>query len=178
MAVFWYVAPCSLVYVNRRFIGAYCLHHQVPDYVSSSETSVSNYYTILRNIPEDRYLHTCRRENLQSHQAISSAWLLQDKTFPSTGVLLVFSAYSRGLPETPISLRPLPLFDITPFKRCARAALRHSKKAPGRRPGQHWLDYIPTTVYCFIDRVKCYWYIKTKPCSILLYVWERESHAL
>jgi hypothetical protein len=23
----WDVAPCSLVEVDRRFIGAYCLHH-------------------------------------------------------------------------------------------------------------------------------------------------------
>jgi hypothetical protein len=28
MAVFWVVAPCSLVEVYRRFRGAYCLHHQ------------------------------------------------------------------------------------------------------------------------------------------------------
>jgi hypothetical protein len=25
---FWYVAPCSLVGVDQRFRGAYCLHHQ------------------------------------------------------------------------------------------------------------------------------------------------------
>jgi hypothetical protein len=28
MAVFWVVAPCSLVEVYRRFRGACCLHHQ------------------------------------------------------------------------------------------------------------------------------------------------------
>jgi hypothetical protein len=28
MAVFWAVAPCSLVEVHRHFRGAYCLHHQ------------------------------------------------------------------------------------------------------------------------------------------------------
>jgi hypothetical protein len=28
MAVFWVVAPCSLVEVYRRFGGTYCLHHQ------------------------------------------------------------------------------------------------------------------------------------------------------
>jgi hypothetical protein len=32
MAVFWVVSPCSLVEVYRRFIGAYCLHHQDDDY--------------------------------------------------------------------------------------------------------------------------------------------------
>jgi hypothetical protein len=26
--VFWDVAPCSHVEVDRRFRGAYCLHHQ------------------------------------------------------------------------------------------------------------------------------------------------------
>jgi hypothetical protein len=29
MAVFWVVAPCSLVEVYRRFRGPCCLHHQV-----------------------------------------------------------------------------------------------------------------------------------------------------
>jgi hypothetical protein len=28
MAVFWVVAPCSLVEVYRRFKGACCLHHE------------------------------------------------------------------------------------------------------------------------------------------------------
>jgi hypothetical protein len=28
MAVFWVVAPCSLVEVYQRFRGPYCLHHQ------------------------------------------------------------------------------------------------------------------------------------------------------
>jgi hypothetical protein len=28
MTVFWDVAPCSLVYVYKRFGGAYCPHHQ------------------------------------------------------------------------------------------------------------------------------------------------------
>jgi hypothetical protein len=27
MAAFWDVAPCNLVDTNRRFRGAYCLHH-------------------------------------------------------------------------------------------------------------------------------------------------------
>jgi hypothetical protein len=37
--VFWDVAPCSQVIVDRRFRGAYCLHHQG---VRISETSVNN----------------------------------------------------------------------------------------------------------------------------------------
>jgi hypothetical protein len=35
--------------------------------VSASETSVSIYQTARRNITEDSYLHTRRRENLNSH---------------------------------------------------------------------------------------------------------------
>jgi hypothetical protein len=31
MAVFWVVAPCSLVDVYRRFRGTCCLHHQGDD---------------------------------------------------------------------------------------------------------------------------------------------------
>jgi hypothetical protein len=44
--VFWDVALCSQVDVDRRFIGAYCLHHQ-----ALKKTK----------------LHTRRRENLKSH---------------------------------------------------------------------------------------------------------------
>jgi hypothetical protein len=53
MAVFWVVAPCSLVEIDRRFRGASCLHHQGdqrPDDAGSS-TSVSFYQTTRRNIP-------------------------------------------------------------------------------------------------------------------------------
>jgi hypothetical protein len=28
ISIFWDVAPCSIVEVDRRFRGAYCLHHQ------------------------------------------------------------------------------------------------------------------------------------------------------
>jgi hypothetical protein len=35
MAVFWVVAPCSLVEVYRRFRGTCCLHHHRPDDGSS-----------------------------------------------------------------------------------------------------------------------------------------------
>jgi hypothetical protein len=28
MTAFWDIAPCSLVEVDRRFRGAYCLHYQ------------------------------------------------------------------------------------------------------------------------------------------------------
>jgi hypothetical protein len=49
-AVFWGVAQCSLVDIDRRFRRSYCLH-QGDDGVSSSETSVS-IYTVL--IPQDR----------------------------------------------------------------------------------------------------------------------------
>jgi hypothetical protein len=31
MAVFWDVAQCSLVDIDKRFRGAYCLHHHVVD---------------------------------------------------------------------------------------------------------------------------------------------------
>jgi hypothetical protein len=40
---------------------------------NTSETSVNFYQTTGRNIPEDSHLHTRRRENLKSHQYISSS---------------------------------------------------------------------------------------------------------
>jgi hypothetical protein len=70
MAVFWVVAPCSLVEVCRSFRGAYRLYHQgyrPDDGDSTSETSVNFYETTRRKILEKSRLHTRRRENLKSH---------------------------------------------------------------------------------------------------------------
>jgi hypothetical protein len=67
MDVSWDVAPCSLVEAYRRFRGAFCLHYQGDEAVSTSETSVNFYQTTRCNIPEDRHLHTRCRENLKSH---------------------------------------------------------------------------------------------------------------
>jgi hypothetical protein len=34
VAVFWVVAPCSLIEIYQHFRGVYCLHHQRPEVVS------------------------------------------------------------------------------------------------------------------------------------------------
>jgi hypothetical protein len=47
-AVFWVVLPFKMI-VDRRFRGAYCLHHQGS---GTSETSVDNHFT-RQYIPED-----------------------------------------------------------------------------------------------------------------------------
>jgi hypothetical protein len=52
MAVFWVVAPCSLVEVYRRF----------------RDASENFYPTTGRNNPEDSHFHTRCRENLKSHK--------------------------------------------------------------------------------------------------------------
>jgi hypothetical protein len=67
MAVFWVVAPWSLVEVYRRLRGACCLHNQgseslfsfalIMAAVSTSETSVNFCHIIRRNISEDSHLH-------------------------------------------------------------------------------------------------------------------------
>jgi hypothetical protein len=54
MAVFWVVAPCSLVEVYQRFRGTCCLHHQ-------------GYRPMRRYNPEDSHIRTHRRENLKSY---------------------------------------------------------------------------------------------------------------
>jgi hypothetical protein len=54
MAVFWDIAPYSLVDIGRHFRGTYCLHHKG----DRPETSVSIYKTTRRNIPEDSHLET------------------------------------------------------------------------------------------------------------------------
>jgi uncharacterized protein (DUF305 family) len=54
--VFWDVAPCSQVDVDRRFRDAYCHHHQIAltmEAVRTSETLVNINLTLRRYIPED-----------------------------------------------------------------------------------------------------------------------------
>jgi hypothetical protein len=76
MAVFWVVAPCSLVEVYRRFRGICCLHHQDYNNGGTSETSVKFCHTARRNNPEDSHLLPCRRDNLKSH-LIKTRYIIQ-----------------------------------------------------------------------------------------------------
>jgi hypothetical protein len=56
MTAFWDVAPCSLVLIERRFRGAYCLSTLMMEAVSTFETSANFYQTTRRSIPEDNHL--------------------------------------------------------------------------------------------------------------------------
>jgi hypothetical protein len=58
MAVFWIVAPCSLVEVYQHFRGPCCLHRQGNLITArSSEILVNFYQTTLRYNPEDSLLN-------------------------------------------------------------------------------------------------------------------------
>jgi hypothetical protein len=57
MAVFWVVAPCSLVEVHALMMEA----------TSTSETLVNFYQTTQCYNPEDSHLRTYSRENLKSY---------------------------------------------------------------------------------------------------------------
>jgi hypothetical protein len=63
MAVFWDVAPCSLVEVYRRLRVVCDVIALMMEAASSSETSVNFYQTARRNNPEDidllQYFLTC-----------------------------------------------------------------------------------------------------------------------
>jgi hypothetical protein len=67
-AVFWDVAPCSLLEIGRCIEGAYWLHHQalMTEAAGIPETLANFYQTTRRNIPEDN-LHNCRHDNLKRH---------------------------------------------------------------------------------------------------------------
>jgi hypothetical protein len=58
MAVFWVVAPCSLVDIIRALM---------MEAARTSEKLVNFYQTTRRYNPEDNHLHTHRRENLKSY---------------------------------------------------------------------------------------------------------------
>jgi hypothetical protein len=73
--VFWDVAPCSLVEMDRRFRGAHCLHHQ----------GIPNFYkTTRRNIPEDSHLlgGSIALLHVDTHLQVHTA--LQPRRPPST----------------------------------------------------------------------------------------------
>jgi hypothetical protein len=59
MAVFWVVAPCSLVEDNQCFRGACCFIIRVVmmEAANTSETSVNFYQATRRNIPEESHFH-------------------------------------------------------------------------------------------------------------------------
>jgi hypothetical protein len=69
MAVFWVVAPYSLVEVYQRFRGPCCLHHQgdTMEAATTPETLVNFYQNTRRYNPGDSHFRTHRRENLKSY---------------------------------------------------------------------------------------------------------------
>jgi hypothetical protein len=80
MVAFWDVAPCSLVDIDERFRGAYCLHHQ--DH--TSETSVRLHGATSQKTSN---LDTCHRENLRSHDKYWPGKLASDVSEPVTSVI-------------------------------------------------------------------------------------------
>jgi hypothetical protein len=74
--VFWDIAPCSDVEVDRRFRGAYCLNHQgdvlMMEAVRTSETSVNFNVTTRRYIPEDSELPQLKSKNINNFLEIVS----------------------------------------------------------------------------------------------------------
>jgi hypothetical protein len=72
MAVFWDVATCGLVDSDRRFRGAYCLHHQGDKLEYGSWCFSLWRRVVLRLLPEestarDSAPQLCKRNSNQAH---------------------------------------------------------------------------------------------------------------
>jgi hypothetical protein len=69
MAVFWFVAPLSVVYVYQfsEDLIACIIRAMMMEAVQTSETSVNSYQSTWRHNPEDGRLYPDRRENLKSY---------------------------------------------------------------------------------------------------------------
>jgi hypothetical protein len=92
MAVFWDVAPCNLIDIDRRFGGGYCQHYQVrKQAVSSSATS--EYRTTPRNIPEDSHIHSLRLGNLKSDRLT----LFPNIVWNNINLMIEYYARSRSV---------------------------------------------------------------------------------
>jgi hypothetical protein len=88
MAVFWGVAPCSLIEVYQHFRGTCCLHHQIAlkiEAASTSEMLVNFYQTTWRYTPED------------SHLRIQLLWQHNGKRGPLS---ILWSIYHSGISNT------------------------------------------------------------------------------
>jgi hypothetical protein len=79
MTAFWYLAPCSLVEIDRRFVGAYCFYHQGGRVNDGGSKHLWNVDVLPRDCMapiQECYLHTPRCENLKSH--LLWTWLILD----------------------------------------------------------------------------------------------------
>jgi hypothetical protein len=81
MAVFWVVAPCSLVEIALMMEAA-----------RTSATLVNFYQTTRCFNPEDSHLHTHRRENLKSYYSTGDRHIL----FPKSVILTSLLHESKG----------------------------------------------------------------------------------
>jgi hypothetical protein len=82
------IAPCSLVGIDQRFIGATASIRAMMAAVRTSETSVYSMETTMCYIPEGSKLHARRLENLKSHNEIVVLTAVRMAMF-SSGSLLV-----------------------------------------------------------------------------------------
>jgi hypothetical protein len=60
----------KFTYISEE-LAAFIIRAMMIEAASTSEAPVNFYQTTRCNIPEDSYIHTCRRENLKSHKAVS-----------------------------------------------------------------------------------------------------------
>jgi hypothetical protein len=124
MAVFWVVAPCSLVEVYQRFSGPCCLQHQgyiraialTMETARTSETLVNFYQTTQCYNPEDSHLHKqfnlC---NCEEFFFLGTDWIFKSyedelhASPSSTSVLAPLFILPNPLPNALSSLNlPLP----------------------------------------------------------------------
>jgi hypothetical protein len=83
MAVFWIVAPCSLVDIYLRFRGTCCTHHQSCEYARCLLIALMMEAASTSETSEDSRFHTRRRKNLKSYLTFKFQFLPQRKfVFP------------------------------------------------------------------------------------------------
>jgi hypothetical protein len=111
MAVFWGVAPCSLVEIDRRIRGVYYVHDHafislMMEAISTCGTSLSFQHTARRHVPEDshlrmscvvRKLFTCSDGGLCTACRVGSNGLLQSACLHQIGKFCSDATQCRGL---------------------------------------------------------------------------------
>jgi hypothetical protein len=103
MAVFWVVAPCTLVSVYQRFEGPYCLQHRPSHFlmeaVRITETLLNLDQCTRRSYPKDGHLHTHCRESPRCY--IPRAFTIQNNAVYtqslSANAVQAFRVYSDDI---------------------------------------------------------------------------------
>jgi hypothetical protein len=77
MTVFWDVAPCSLIEIDRRFGRAYCLHHEDDD--SAGDGGSKHIWSVGQFLRDNTAQHPRRRSSSEDRYVCHAFYIFPRK---------------------------------------------------------------------------------------------------